>query len=62
VLVPPVRRPPARIFLRFRHPESKAIAKVTVEGKPWTRFDAKREWVELPVLKERTTITAHYGQ
>ena len=62
VLDPPVRRPPARIFLRFRHPESRAIAKVTVEGEPWTRFDAKREWVELPVLKERTTITAHYGQ
>jgi hypothetical protein len=62
VLDPPTRRPPKRIFLRFRHPEARPIVRVQIDGKPWDKIDAKRELVELPPLRGPATITAFYGK
>lgn len=50
---PPTRRAPARAFLRFRHPEERPITRVTIDGKPWQAFDARRELTELPKLENR---------
>ncbi len=61
ILDPPTRSSPERTFLRFRHPQEKPILRVTVDGQPWTRFDPKREWVELPPMKQRSTVTAYYA-
>lgn len=40
------RNPPGQIRLRFRTPDEKPIASVTVNGKPWTKIT--QDWVELP--------------
>jgi hypothetical protein len=62
ILDPPTRRAPRQTCLRFRHPQEKPIVRVTVNGQAWTKFDAKRELVELPPLPERATIIAYYAQ
>ncbi len=61
-VTPPTRRLPKATFLRFRHPEQAAMSKVTVNGQPWTDFDAKREWVKLPALKESATVVVEYAR
>lgn len=53
-LDPPTRNRPKTIYLRLRHPESKPIQKVTVNGQPWEKFDVKKEWVVLPGTVEGT--------
>jgi hypothetical protein len=47
-LAPPSQTPPKNIYVRIRHPESKPIKSVTVNGKPYDQFDAKKEWIVLP--------------
>ena len=42
----PRRNPPRWLRLRFREPEGRALASVTINGKRWTDF--KGEWVRLP--------------
>ena len=42
----PSRNPPSRVRLRFRTPEEHSIRLVTVNGKPWSDFEA--DWVALP--------------
>jgi hypothetical protein len=42
------RSQPAALLVRFRHPEAKRMRSVTVNGQPWTDFDAAREWVRIP--------------
>jgi len=59
-LDPPRRRPPDRIFLRFRHPDKARMSKVLVNGKPWPDFDPAKEWGVLPALTERTIVEAVY--
>ncbi|MHB8521843.1 MAG: hypothetical protein ACYDH9_13920, partial [Limisphaerales bacterium] len=59
---PPTRRPAKTTFVRFRHPEGKPITRVTIDGKRWPRFDARREWVELPRLETKATIIAYYQE
>lgn len=60
-LEPPLRNPPRTICLRLRHPESKPIAKVTLNGAPWENFDAAKEWIILPgALKSRQTVVVSY--
>ena len=61
-LDPPARRAPKRTFLRFRHPDAKPIQRVEINGQPWDKFDPIKEWVELPRLAARTTVTAFCGQ
>lgn len=50
---PPVRRTPPALLVRLRHPQSKPIRSVTVNGKPWTDFDPAKEWVRIPSPAER---------
>jgi hypothetical protein len=42
------RNRPSEIFVRLRHPDGKPIQSVTVNGKTYDKFDAKKEWVILP--------------
>ena len=42
----PARNPPQTLRVRFRHPQEKSLARVTVNGKPWREFSG--EWVTLP--------------
>ena len=62
VVEPPTRRTPKQVLLRFRHPEAKPIQRVELNGKSWTKFDAGREWVELPKAEAGRpwTIVAFY--
>jgi hypothetical protein len=50
---PPARRAPQVLLVRLRHPESKSMRSVTVNGKPWTDFDPAKEWVRIPKPAER---------
>ena len=47
-VTPPDRNPPRTIYLRLRHPKGKPIKSVTLNGKPYERFDAEKEWIVLP--------------
>jgi len=57
---PPTRNAPGAIYARFRHPDEKQMKRVTVNGKAWDKFDAAKEWVVLPALREKTVVVAHY--
>jgi hypothetical protein len=60
-LEPPSRNSPKAIVVRFRHPEDKPMARVTVNGAGWTDFDAKKGDIRLPGdLKGETTVIAEY--
>lgn len=61
IIDPPTRRAPKQVLLRFRHPNSKPIQRVEINGRPWDKFDAAKEWVALPKLEGRTTVTASYA-
>jgi hypothetical protein len=55
---PPVRRPPAKIVVRFRHPGAARLLGVTVNDTPVETFDADKEWVVLPGRREHTVVVA----
>jgi hypothetical protein len=55
----PTRNPPAHIRLRFREPNGRPLAAVTVNGKPWQSF--KDDWVELPGNLGQATLVASFG-
>ena len=42
------RRAPQTLLLRLRHPDSKPIRSVTVNGRNWADFDREKEWVRIP--------------
>jgi len=44
---PPLRNPPKKIYIRFRHPEGKKIARCDIDGKSYSNFDPEKEWVVL---------------
>jgi hypothetical protein len=49
------------VLLRLRHPESKQIRQVTIDGKPWNDFDAQKEWIRIPnASRDRYSIVASY--
>ncbi len=54
----PRRNPPGEIRLRFRAPDGRLPASVTVNGQPWTRLAG--EWVRLPGNVGDATVVAHY--
>jgi hypothetical protein len=54
VVTPPKRNPPKTIYVRFRHPQARPITSVQVNGQPYDRFDAEKEWVTLPGSVEGT--------
>jgi hypothetical protein len=57
----PSRAEPKRLMVRFRHPESKPIRSVVVNGRNWSGFDAGKEWVviEKPI-ERRYEISVRY--
>ncbi len=58
---PPTVRQPSRIVLRLRHPESKPIKTVTVNGKPYGDFDVEGETISLPTDPGRLVVRVVYG-
>jgi len=43
----PDRRYPNILLVRLRHPTGKPIKSVTVNGRDWTDFDVKKEWLRI---------------
>jgi len=57
---PPRRNAPKRVYARFRHPQSRPIVRVEVNGKRWSDFDSASEQVRLGRLAGPTRIVACY--
>jgi hypothetical protein len=57
--LPPGTRAP-KVILRLRHPEGKPIRSVTVQGKPHTDFDPRREIIILDPVNEAIAVRADY--
>ncbi|MBP7936525.1 MAG: hypothetical protein KA354_17940 [Phycisphaerae bacterium] len=61
ILDPPHRPRPATIYVRIRHPESKPIKGVILNGAAYDRFDPKKDWVVLDGSAEgRQEMVARY--
>jgi hypothetical protein len=56
----PGRNPASKIILRLRHPGSVPIKSVTVNGKPWSRFNKEKETIELKGFKGKVVVNANY--
>jgi len=56
----PARKPPSAVLLRLRHPQAAPIKSVTVNGKPWTDFDAAREVIRLHDVVGTIRVEAAY--
>ncbi|UCH33860.1 MAG: hypothetical protein JSV65_15045, partial [Armatimonadota bacterium] len=61
-ITPPTRKPPARVVLRFRHPEKARLAAVTVNGQPASGVDPDQEWVVLTGLRDPITVEARFAR
>lgn len=49
------------MLLRLRHPEGKRMRQVTMDGQPWSDFDAQKEWIRLPNTgRDHYSIVASY--
>lgn len=57
---PPTRRPPERVFARFRHPDRWRMIAARVNGKAVDTFDAGKEWVVLPPMAKRIHVEAEF--
>lgn len=57
---PPTRSTPKAIVLRLRHPDGKMLQRVTINGKPHTNFDAKRETITLPRGSKPLDVRAEF--
>lgn len=55
-----LRDAPGRIVARVRHPDSKSIRSVVVNGKRWTRFDPKKGDIDLTGLRGKVKVVANY--
>ena len=56
----PENAPCDQVFLRLRHPTSATLKSVTIDGKPWSDFDAKRERIRLPKSASKVVLVARY--
>jgi hypothetical protein len=56
----PARKAPKEVLLRFRHPKSSPIKRVTVNGKPWSEFNQDQETISLKGLTGAVAVTAQY--
>ncbi|MCW5981045.1 MAG: hypothetical protein KIT09_23385 [Bryobacteraceae bacterium] len=55
------RRAPQTLLVRLRHPESRPMQSVTVNGRNWTEFDRDKEWVRISSPSEaRYEVVASY--
>jgi hypothetical protein len=57
---PPTEQSPSRMILRLRHPARKPLKEVTINGEPSAKFDAKKEWIDLPSGRSKLSIVARY--
>ena len=49
------------LVVRFRHPKSRSIKSVVVNGQPWTNFDVRKEQIIIPnPVETRYIISAKY--
>jgi len=60
ILQPPTRNAPKKINVRFRHPKSKPMEKVVVNGEERTDFDSENEIIHLGEVSQRSEIIAYY--
>jgi hypothetical protein len=56
----PTRRPLDSVALRLRHPQAALLAKVTVNGRPWSQFDPDQEVIRLTGLQGEVVVVAGY--
>ncbi len=56
----PGRKPATAVLLRLRHPESKPIRSVSINGKPWRDFDPVKEIVKLNGFVGQVTVEVTY--
>jgi len=56
----PDRTTPRQLLVRFRHPSGKQIRSVTVNGKRWTNFNARKAYISLPSPSGKYNISAKY--
>ena len=56
----PNRSPVKSMFVRFRHPHAKLIRGVTVNGRPWKKFNPDKEVIELKGLTGKAVVVASY--
>lgn len=56
----PMRNPPKSVVLRFRHPQTSPLKSVTVNGQPWTDFDAAKESIILHNVSGTIKVDASY--
>jgi hypothetical protein len=55
------RKTPKTLLVRFRHPDSKPIRSVVVNGNAWENFDAVKEYIIIPEPTEgKYVISAKY--
>ena len=60
-IYPPERNAPSKLYLRFRHPDSKLIKRVTLNGQAYDKFDAEKEWVLLSgTMRGKQEVVAEY--
>ena len=61
ILDPPQRNKPETIFVRIRHPQSKPIKNVLLNGLQYKNFDSSKEWIILKgEIENRQEIIAEY--
>jgi hypothetical protein len=59
-ITPPTCKQPDHFWLYVRLPEPNKIASVEIDGKPWTKFDAQLERIELPQTDKPLKVTIRY--
>lgn len=59
-IAPPARSKPARLVIRLRHPEGRAIASVQVNGRTHRDFDAKNQIVALRPSAARMAVLVQF--
>jgi hypothetical protein len=57
---PPMRETPKHLVIRIRHPEEKPIRAVTVNGRPHSDFDVRRECVRIAPTKRPVRVRVEY--
>lgn len=60
VVLLPKREPWEAVRLRLRHPEGTPMRAVTVNGRPWTEFDAEREVITLRPGADSCRVVVSY--
>jgi hypothetical protein len=59
-LDPPLRNPPEHILLRVRHPESKQMKAVWIDGMPYSDFNPPKEVINLGGLRKPINVKVVY--